>query len=954
MKKKYHISLLCFAAAVLSIIPLFVFKLSAQKNPSEPGYYADFSDEYRIAENYYLFNVNLTADDGAMKVNFIDNTGRGECFDPYFSLPLDKGKVDCEEYGYFAMLLKTDKWDRQLQIRFKTTTNREPNFPTHYVTLEKTDDYQLIVFQLTDPSGLAFSTETHYTGKYSEIRIDCFENECPVNTEYYIRGYGLYASEEDALKFAEFLERGKTEHKEEETEDHSMFWRGSQFDNPEKKMRMRWLSYGFNRESYTGDISKFLMQGYGGIVSNVNFNSEYLRDSEQFRLLADVYTLADRNGMKVWIYDEYQWPSGKAFGLVLEGHDEYQATGIQMFGISGNGNVDFTLPDNYLKIMYAELTDSDGTRVPDFSDRKISSSASGRWTLDIYALRYTYEGVEDRTKFDTLRDVDLLNPDAVKRFIDLTYVKYRDEMGDAFRKVEAFFTDEPLLGNRGKKNYAVWTEKLPEKFREKYGYDLEIKYIFSGDTADARVQRQNYYELVADMFAAAYTEQIAEWCEANGTAGSGHLLFEENMNDHIETYGGGFLKIAGAMTIPGSDSLWTVPDDMLNPNVFIGNYMGLKYVGSAAVNNGKKDVMVEFNPACCDNETFSKDVLYYSYGGAAMMRMFGANIFNVINPVNSYNTEQINALNKYVGRMNTVLDGSINSTELAVYYPIETVQAYHNANTVHSAENGSGQSESEKINLKYENMCLALLQAKADFNIIDAESVLRSEITSDGYLAIGNGIYKTVVLGYAEYISPDVLEKLAGFAERGGKVIFVGNIPAYSTVRGDDAEIASVMEKFENAPRYSSFSPDTAEKISEETAHILKTGGIADKQHKNLWISDFTTEDKDIVFALNLMKRETEFSAEFSDGYPGVYYTYFPASGKIEEYEGTQKITLPSYECCFIVRDSDNSRRHTHSENSTSVKSGSPALKIGLTAAAAAAACSSAIVFGKKKNNKNK
>ena len=57
------------------------------------------------------------------------------------------------------------------------------------------------------------------------------------------------------------------------------------------------------------------------------------------------------------------------------------------------------------------------------------------------------------------------------------------------------------------------------------------------------------------------------------------------MNDHVETYGGDFLQFVGGMTVPGADILWVNPELLMGKHN-IGNYMGLRYVASAAKNAG--------------------------------------------------------------------------------------------------------------------------------------------------------------------------------------------------------------------------------------------------------------------------------------------------------------------------------------------------------------------------------
>lgn len=171
---------------------------------------------------------------------------------------------------------------------------------------------------------------------------------------------------------------------------------------------MRWTTYGFTG---TAPIDSFVNSGYGGVVSNVNFTPGYLLDDREFELLAKVYDYANGLGMTTWIYDEYQWPSGKAFGQVLEGHDEYEATGVEHHSLTGNGGTArYVCTGQDIRILCANLTDDSGTRALDAGGTAVTADASGAWTLDVYVLRKTYSGTEDRSDFSTLRHVDLLNP----------------------------------------------------------------------------------------------------------------------------------------------------------------------------------------------------------------------------------------------------------------------------------------------------------------------------------------------------------------------------------------------------------------------------------------------------------------------------------------------------------------------------------------------------------------
>ena len=417
--------------------------------------------------------------------------------------------------------------------------------------------------------------------------------------------------------------------------------------------------------------------------------------------------------------------------------------------------------------------------------------------------------------------------------------------------------------------------------------------------------RIHYYSLVADLFKTSYIDQISAWCEANGTASSGHLLFEENMNDHVETYGGDFMQIIGGMTVPGADTLWVHPNQLLS-ECFIGNHMGLRFVASAARNAGKSEVMLEYNPSAVSTEDFQNDKMGASIGGATLTRLFGSTVYNVINPQYDYTYDQINQLNTYVGRLNTILDGTIEAGDLAVFYPIATVQALHNADDVHSSAHGENTAAVE-LNRNYTQFCLDLLQKQVLYTVIDDQSICAATVTDDGRLAIGNGSYRTLVLAYGEYISAGAAEKLAQFKEAGGNVVFaVTGYEDYKAIDANDNErVIAAMEKLSDCDQFK--QTVAATRISKMATRTLKLTALDTLNTKNVLYGDFIDTEHDIAFVANSTALDGKATLAFTDGYDGAYTVYYPYSGLIVSGSGNEvDIDLPAYCAVLIVREDKN------------------------------------------------
>ena len=910
--KKTSLAILLIAVLSLTVAAaLFVCpSMAADDAYVAPAFYVDFNDKESIAACFDALGCVGThnSQEQAMQILFADNQN-GYCFDPYMNLALPAGTVDIGKYHYMALLIKTNDTTRGGQMRLRSSTTAE-QYPFFNFKYQDTDDWQVVVVDLTDKKTVgAFPPSMEISGALTNLRLDMFDNFCDPGVQYYLKAYGLYENRADAETFIHFESEVSNEPVLPDI-DYSSFWRGQGFAAPANAHRMNWVSYGFNN-TYKAHVDALLGQGYGGIVSNVNFNQQYLKDESEFALLRDTYLYGKQNDMTLWIYDEYQWPSGSAYGQVLDTNADWRATGIEHIKLQlDKAKYTYTPRAGIdLEIKLVTVKSAGKTWTPEANGTSLSfdltGEINGECLLDIYVLRYTDDHEQNREDFSTLYHVDTLRPDSVARFIELTHKHYKDAFGADFSMVEAFFTDEPSQGNRDMENYIAWTEGLDVKFKEKYGYDLQLPLLFEGRDEDAQRMRIHYYSLVADLFKTSYIDQISAWCEANGTASSGHLLFEENMNDHVETYGGDFMQIIGGMTIPGADTLWVHPNQLLS-ECFVGNHMGLRFVASAARNAGKSEVMLEYNPSAVSTDDFKNDKMGASIGGATLTRLFGSTVYNVINPQYDYTYDQINQLNTYIGRLNTILDGTIEAGDLAVFYPIATVQALHNADDVHSSAHGENTAAVE-LNRNYTQFCLDLLQKQVLYTVIDDQSICAATVTTDGRLVIGNGSYRTLVLAYGEYISASAAEKLALFKQAGGTVVFVSTTyEDYKAIMAEENDrVSAAMAKLSDCDQFK--QTVAATRISKMASRTLKMTALDTLNTKNVLYGDFMDAEHDIAFVANSTALDGKATLAFTDGYDGAYTVYYPHSGLIVSGSGNSvDIDLPAYCAVLIMREDKN------------------------------------------------
>lgn len=238
---------------------------------------------------------------------------------------------------------------------------------------------------------------------------------------------------------------------------------------------------------------------------------EYM-SPQWFRLCRDCIETADSLGMKVWLYDEYNWPSGNCRGMVTsDGHEDYYPN-LLLFEKDGRG---------------------------------------------------AYQGRVVRNCIGA----DILNPDAVSRFISLTHQRYYDEFSEYFGNViPGIFTDEPSFSYAVSRNgmleadftsfdqehFAIaWYDGLEEEYESRTGRSLRNDVIRYLDGHDSSELWREYYTLLGERMRQTYLETISCWCEEHHIHLTGHLMYEKLYKS--VRCNGNILKALSTFGIPGFD-----------------------------------------------------------------------------------------------------------------------------------------------------------------------------------------------------------------------------------------------------------------------------------------------------------------------------------------------------------------------------------------------------------------
>ena len=360
----------------------------------------------------------------------------------------------------------------------------------------------------------------------------------------------------------------------------------SDFRNPPGRYRMLpifRLNDEIDFERMDAQLSSLHEQGFGGVFSCC----EHFADSSPFRFLSEAWwdivrrmaETCKKLGLYYWAYDEEDWPSGTAAGIILEQEPDliWKSLKCMEYSVSGSSKatVDIWagLPEQARVIAVHAWRMQDGaiftdtlqtlnTPPPGEALEWLPPSAEA-WTIGVFMA---LPGIcaEDRPF------CDLMNPRATQAFIERVYQAHVERLEEYGGELSGFFTDEPhLLAWAGYTNSAnalaqghpFSFEMLPV-FKENCGTELSrqpaLALLFhepaeSSEAAlDAMLLRCRYYRTVSQCFSRHF-EAMYQFCEQHDVPLTGHLWPEESFSLQLAALGGNPQHLYRHMQIPGLD-----------------------------------------------------------------------------------------------------------------------------------------------------------------------------------------------------------------------------------------------------------------------------------------------------------------------------------------------------------------------------------------------------------------
>ena len=525
-------------------------------------------------------------------------------------------------------------------------------------------------------------------------------------------------------------------------------------------------------------IEQFKQMGFGGFHMHVRTGLATAYLSDEFMDCVKACTdKAQQMDMLAWLYDEDQWPSGPAGGIVTKDHRFRQR--FLLFTREEQ-------PKEPLAV-YDIALNPDGTLA--FAKRISRDAAANGFKLYVYV-----EIAGNEPRYNGQAYLNTLDPASVQEFIKVTYNAYDKAVGEQFgKRIPAIFTDEPQFSRKETLAYAQdsrpvtlpWSDNIPETYFAAYGEDLLDKLpelLWDLPNGKVSLTRYHFHDHIAERFSSAFADQCGAWCNEHGLMLTGHMMEEPTLESQTAALGEA-MRSYRAFQLPGIDMLCDRRE-----------FTTAKQTQSAVRQYGREGMLSELYGVTNWDFDFRGHKLQGDWQAALGVTVRVPHLswvcmngeakrdypasFNYQSPW----YREYPYIEDHFARLNTVLTRGKARCRVGVVHPVESYWPHWGAKENTAAIRA-------QMDARFNDLTTWLLKGLIDFDFI-SESLLPSQCPEsfDGVsFPVGEMRYDTVIVPPVETLRTTTLNRLHRFAENGGRVIFLGDAPTLADAIPSDA-----------------------------------------------------------------------------------------------------------------------------------------------------------------------
>lgn len=614
------------------------------------------------------------------------------------------------------------------------------------------------------------------------------------------------------------------------------------FKNPPFMLKS-WPLWHMNGKLTTEEITKQLrasreQSGFAGVaVLPVTATEPKYLTEEYFARYGDILETCKQLGMKVVFYDDINFPSGSAGGLMARQFPDDTTCRLDNSetNITGPGAWETALPKG---IFMGAVAMNMQTR----ERRDISSNArDGRIAWPVPA------GPWKIMLFTCVRiggSVDYLCPESIEKFFSLTYDEYFKRFKPHFGStIYMTFFDDVGVRRAERRN---WTPAFNEKFKRKHGFNPVEYYpaLWHDIGPDTEAARVALFGFRAELLAEGYPRKVHEWAAAHGILSSGHAMAQYHPQPAF--LAGDNIQFYRHSDIPMIDSI----------HYYGHGRPGFKLTSSAAHSFDRPLTAVEIYG---NYKEFDSAMLYRSG-----MELFarGANLFLPhgmwydpqkvrIKPLISHFDAKVGPIladyNTWVGRASLLLQGGRHVADIGVLYPVVAMQAFAHLDAVVDQPKVKGNTHPGLYvppQTDFNELSDLLTGGiRRDFTFLHPEILNERCLLQGATLRLNNKTnyedYRVLILPAGRVIHWSNLRKIKQFYDAGGKVIATTLLPSKSAEFGHDRDVVETVRNLFGV------DPVNPAKNTTYTKHTNAMGGAA------YFVPSLSGKEPALAFALN-------------------------------------------------------------------------------------------------------
>jgi hypothetical protein len=248
---------------------------------------------------------------------------------------------------------------------------------------------------------------------------------------------------------------------------------------------------------------------------------------------------------------------------------------------------------------------------------------------------------------------------------------------------------------------------------------------------------------MSELYEDSFFGQISDYCAKINISFSGHVLLEDDIRYH-PVFEGNYFSLLRHMHCPGIDMLNGIPEK-IRADAFTP-----KLISSIAHTYNRPHVMSEVSAHVQGGNITPEQML----GTVTAQYALGVDTFCSYFGDNALPPEKYREWNDTIGRIDKIMGGGTHISNIAVYYPIETMQANYIpfGDQIYSELDRIPENTACWHSLRgiYNN----LLSNQLDFDFLDMYSIERATITNSMINTTGGEHFEILVLP-ACYVSDE-------------------------------------------------------------------------------------------------------------------------------------------------------------------------------------------------------